>query len=92
MNKSGQQIKNKDACCRDEEKMVRCAMAALEKMNQILKNALGTDPESLKKRRIRELNRHMDAKCRANECPSVRKRKVIPNVNSITYIVFTIPV
>lgn len=72
---------NSGACCRDEEKMVRCAVTALEKMKDMFGAAYGNLADQQNKAATVGCGCVMDNKCQIQGCP-FRVPGIAPNVST----------
>lgn len=71
---------NSGACCRDEKKMVRCAVTALENMKNMFGAAYGNMADLPTKPGSTGCGCTMDNKCQIDGCP-FRRTGIAPNVS-----------
>lgn len=71
-----------DTCCREETKMVRCAVTALEKMKDMFGAALDSITDSSNQPLTSTTTGClMDTKCKIRGCP-FRATEIAPNVSN----------
>lgn len=78
-------MKTNRGCCRDETKMVRCAVTALEKMKDMFGTAIGNLADPPSKPGTAASGCVMDNKCQFQGCP-FRGTGIRPNVSIIRHV------